>query len=227
MISRRLKATFFTCFGPAMWLNGCLYRACRAPKKGTVRVQLGPGQKNYLAGWINVDANFLTAKCDVWADLRNHLPFRDGTVDAFYSHHVVEHLPDALLSFHFRELYRCLKPGGVFRVGTNGDSAMRKYIEGDFMWFDDFPDKRGSIGGRLVNFLLCRNEHLTILTHSYLQEIARAGGFPDVTPRKPVHETGFPQWFGAQVMASEWESTPDMPHTLLVEGQEAPRLMRR
>ncbi len=52
------------------------------------------------------------------------------------------------------------------------------------MWFDDFPDKRGSMGGRLVNFLLCRNEHLTILTHSYLQDSRCVVFFPDVTPRR-------------------------------------------
>lgn len=32
-------------------------------------VQLGPGQKNYIDGWVNVDANFVTAKIDIWADI--------------------------------------------------------------------------------------------------------------------------------------------------------------
>jgi hypothetical protein len=30
-----------------------------------------------MNGWISVDANFLAAKIDIWADLRNKLPFKD------------------------------------------------------------------------------------------------------------------------------------------------------
>ena len=59
----------------------------------------------------------------MWADLNNKLPFHDNSVDAFYSHHMIEHLPD--IQFHLREVYRCLKPEGVYRVGgPNGDSAI-------------------------------------------------------------------------------------------------------
>jgi hypothetical protein len=108
MLARRTKRMFYVFAGPLMWANGAFYRSLRSPRQGdrVVRVQLGPGQRNYLPGWINVDANAFTGKCDVWADLRNRLPFRDQTVDAFYSHHVIEHLPD--LAFHFAELFRCL-----------------------------------------------------------------------------------------------------------------------
>jgi predicted SAM-dependent methyltransferase len=102
----------------------------RVPESGHVRVQLGPGQRHYLDGWINVDANMFTAKCDVWSDISGKLPFRDESIDAIYSHHVIEHLPD--LPTHFRELHRVLKPGGVIRVGgPNGDAAMREYVAGN------------------------------------------------------------------------------------------------
>jgi len=193
MISRSSKAVFYFSLGPLMRLNGWLHRNLRAPRKGTVKVHLGPGRKNYLAGWINVDANCFTAKCDVWANLNNALPFPDNTVDVFYSHHVIEHLPDALLPFHFREMFRCLKNGGVVRVGgPNGDSAMRKYVEGDVAWFSDFPDKRGSLGGRLANFILCRGEHLAILTPSYLTELAGATGLVNLQICLPAKQTHYP-----------------------------------
>jgi predicted SAM-dependent methyltransferase len=221
MLSRHAKAAFYLLCGPAMKFNGWVYRSARAPSSGTVKVQLGPGQKNYLDGWINVDANAFSAKCDVWADLRNTLPFRDGTVDVLYSHHVVEHLPDDQLVDHFRDVFRCLKPGGVFRIGgPNGDSAMRKYVEGDSKWFSDFPDPRESIGGRLANYILCRGEHLTILTFSYLEEIARRAGFSELYACRPATETNFPQWIDAQVLDKEYEDTPEMPHTLIVEGRK-------
>ena len=58
MISRRLKATFYTLCGPVMALNAWRHRNFSARVGQTVRVHLGPGQKNYLPGWVNVDANF-------------------------------------------------------------------------------------------------------------------------------------------------------------------------
>jgi SAM-dependent methyltransferase len=213
MVSRKLKAYFYFFCGPFMRLNGWFYRLTRAPRNGVV--------KNYLEGWVNVDANFITAKCDVWADLRNRLPFRDNTVDVIYSHHMIEHLPDTLLPFHFRELYRCLKPGGVFRIGgPHGESAMRKYLDGDAKWFPDFPDKRKSLGGRLVNYIICQGEHLTILTPSYLDELAQSAGFSGVRVCKPKQETNFPNLIDQTVLDLEWETTFDIPHTVIVEGQK-------
>ena len=166
MLTRQAKAAFYLFAGPLMKINGFLYRNFRAKKSG-LRVHLGPGQKNYIDKWLNVDANKFTGKCDVWADLRNKLPFHSNSVSAFYSHHMVEHLPN--IKFHFEEVYRCLEPGGIYRVGgPNGDVAINKFIENDHSWFGDFPDSRSSIGGRFENFIFCRQEHLTILTEFYL-----------------------------------------------------------
>ncbi len=222
MISRRAKALFYTLAGPLMRVSGSIYRATQSPPTGgsaCVRVHLGPGQRNYLPGWINVDANRFTGKCDVWADLAQGLPFRDASVDAIYSHHVIEHLPD--LAGHFAEMFRILKPGGVIRVGgPNGDAAMREYLAGNSAWFSDFPDKRASIGGRLENYIFCRQEHLTILTPSFLEELASAAGFAEITVVMPVTETRYPALFDAPVLALEWESTPESPHTLLFEARK-------
>jgi predicted SAM-dependent methyltransferase len=121
---------------------------------------LGPGQEKYIPGWINVDANLLTAKIDVWANLLDPLPFHDGSVDCVYSHHVIEHFPDSHLPDHFRQLARCLKDGGAVRIGgPHAQSAALKLLEADGSWFSDFPDRRTSVGGRFANFLLCRGEH--------------------------------------------------------------------
>lgn len=221
MISHRAKVAFFAVCQPAMRLNGCLYRLFRAPDaSGLRKVQLGPGRGNYLQGWINVDANMFTGKCDVWADLRHPLPFRSATIDAFYSHHVVEHLPT--LEQHFREVFRCLKPGGVYRVGgPNGDSAIAKFVANDSAWFIDFPDKRESIGGRFENFIFCRQEHVTILTRSYLTELMEKAGFVGVRVCSPVRETGFPSLF-TECLAKEWESDFAAPHTLIMEAVKPP-----
>jgi predicted SAM-dependent methyltransferase len=221
MISRRAKAAYYSFMGIPMRVNGWLYRVFRAPHSGPLRVHLGPGKKSYLEGWTNVDANIFTARADVWADLRNPLPFRDQTVDVFYSHHVIEHIADSLLPFHFGEMYRCLKPGGVIRIGgPHGDNAIRKFSEKDAAWFSDFPEARRSIGGRFANFILCRGEHLTILTRSYLEELLAASGFVDIVPRRPCDDTGHPRWIDSAVLALEAEKTPECPHTLLMEARK-------
>lgn len=217
MLSRKVKAAFYSLAGPLMYVNGRRYRFFNAPDKGLVKVHLGPGQSNYLDGWINVDANMFTGKCDIWADLRNALPFKNDTVDIFYSHHVIEHLPD--LPFHFKDMFRCLKKGGKIRIGgPNGDSAILKFVEGDKTWFNDYPDNRQSIGGRFENFVFCRQEHLTILTRSFLQELLEAAGFTSIRFCLPVKETNFSDFIDDQVLAKEWETTYEAPHTLLVEA---------
>jgi predicted SAM-dependent methyltransferase len=221
MLSRQAKATFYLAAGPLMRINGSIYRHLRAPKNGKLNVHLGPGQANYIEGWINVDANMFTGKCDVWADLRNPLPFHDETVDCFYSHHMIEHLPN--IQDHIREVYRCLKPGGVYRVGgPHGDSAIAKLVENDKQWFCDFPEKRVSIGGKFENFVFCRGEHLTILTFSFLEELLTVNGFTKVNLCKPVKETGYPELFGPCLL-KEYESDFTMPHTLIVEAVKQPK----
>jgi predicted SAM-dependent methyltransferase len=217
VLSRRAKAAFYVAAGPLMRANAVLYRLFRAPRSGLVKVHLGPGQRHYLDGWLNVDANMFTARCDVWADLRRRLPFRDGTVDAFYSHHVVEHLPD--LQTHFREVFRCLKPGGVYRVGgPDGDSAIAKFSQNDAAWFSDFPVQRTSIGGRLDNFLLCQGEHLTILTRSFLHEVMAGAGFSDFATCLPGRDTRWPALFSAALDKETVDDDARFPHTLIIEA---------
>ncbi len=219
-----MKAFYYGAMSVPMRLSAEVYQAWLAPASGNsarVRVHLGPGQEGYKPDWINVDANIVSARIDVWADFRNKLPFRDDSVDVFYSHHVIEHLPDSSLPFHFREMYRCLKAGGVIRVGgPNGDEACRNFLAENHGWFSDFPDKHDSLGGKLVNFLLCRGEHLTILTRSYLSELLNAAGFAEIVFRLPVCDTGYPDLL-AGALTKEWENSPESPHTLIVEATKA------
>ncbi len=160
-------------------------------------------------------------RIDVWADLRNALPFRDNTVDVFYSHHMIEHLPDAILPFHFKEMFRCLKPGGFIRVGgPHGDNACRMYVAGNSAWFSDFPDQRTSLGGRLANHILCRGEHLTILTPSYLEEIGARVGFVNLRTCVPTRETFHPEMIDQMVLSKEFEDNFEVPHTLIIEMEK-------
>lgn len=219
MLARRAKSTFYTLTEPLMLLNAVRYRMMSSPRTGQGgRVHLGPGKDKYLPLWVNVDANMFTGKCDVWADLRHRLPFRNESLDAIYSHHVIEHLGD--LAGHFADVFRCLKPGGVYRVcGPNGDGAIREFVAGNKSWFSDWPDRRESIGGRLDNFILCRGEHVSILTESFLSELATNVGFVKLRRCLPVKETGYSELF-SDCLKVEHESDFQTPHTLVMEVEK-------
>jgi SAM-dependent methyltransferase len=177
MVPRWVKSTYYALLSPLMRLNAARHRAIpRLASDSNNLVHLGPGQEKYLDGWINVDANLISSKPDIWADLRFKLPFPDNSVDAIYSHHMIEHLPN--LDFHFREMYRCLVPGGSIRVGgPHGDNAIQAMLEGQDDWFGSWPTNRSSIGGKFENFIFCKGEHLAILTKSFLCELAGNSGY--------------------------------------------------
>ena len=108
---------------------------------------------------------------------------------------MIEHLPEQ--EAHLRDVFRMLKPGGIYRVGgPNGDNAIRKFLEEDHSWFFDWPDKYNSIGGRFNNYAFYRNEHLTLLTESYLRKIGTRAGFTEITLHQPIETTGHPDLFG-------------------------------
>jgi SAM-dependent methyltransferase len=221
MLSRQAKTLFYALAGPVMKANGLRHRRFSTPAKasdGKVKVHLGPGQRKYIDEWINIDANTFSGKCDIWADLRNPLPLPDACADAVYSHHVVEHLPD--VPAHFGDVLRVLKPGGIYRVGgPNGDTAVRKFMEGDRDWFSEYPDSFDSVGGRFANFILCRNEHLAILTESYLQEIAQKSGFKRGAVMFACRDTNHPEIF-APCLQRETVEDPAAPATLILEFEK-------
>lgn len=223
MVSYNLKRLYYNLFTPLMAINGKFYQLFQSPNtqnKEIIKVQLGPGQRNYLPGFINVDSNFISAKTDVWADISKNIPFKDESIDFIYSHHVIEHLTD--LALHFQEVYRTLKKGGKIRIGApNGDNAIKKFIANDMNWFPNFPDERKSIGGKFENFIFCRKEHLTIITESYLIEILENIGFKNISFCLPTKDTKFPDFVKPdEILSKEWESDFEFPHTIIVEAEK-------
>ena len=65
--------------------------------------------------------------------------------------------------------------------------------------------------------MICRQEHLTILTFSFVEEIMRNIGYSKIRLKKPVTETDYPDLF-QECLLKEHESDFDVPHTLIVEG---------
>lgn len=80
-----------------------------------LKLHLGCGQRR-KPGWVNVD---LGGDADLTLDLREPLPFRDGSCRVVYSEHFLEHLayPEPAGSL-LRECRRVLEPRGVLSLGV-------------------------------------------------------------------------------------------------------------
>ena len=62
-------------------------------------------------------------------------------------------------------------------VTPNLGKAIEAYVRGDAEFFGDWPDARNSIGGRLNNYLLCRDQHRLMFDYDFLKEFLMAAGF--------------------------------------------------
>jgi predicted SAM-dependent methyltransferase len=96
--------------------------------------------------WHNLDtpndyyADSQKGHLHIQYDLTSHepFPFNDGTIKIAYTSHVIEHIRDEDVEYLFREVHRCLRPGGCFRITCpdidleydayrRGDSAFWKW----------------------------------------------------------------------------------------------------
>jgi SAM-dependent methyltransferase len=95
--------------------------------------------------WTNLD---LPAQTPAFAaiqapciphDLVNQeeLPIPSDSVYAFYCSHVIEHLPEFAVNRLMKEVYRCLKKGGVFRIVTGpcADLDWSALLRNDLNWW--------------------------------------------------------------------------------------------
>ena len=93
-----------------------------------MRLNLGCGAYP-AAGWVNVDLHDDGPRPDVVADLAD-LPFDDGSAEAVYAGHVLEHIALDNIPAALAEINRVLAPGGVLMVvGPDLDRAEAGYPE--------------------------------------------------------------------------------------------------
>ena len=81
-----------------------------------MRINIGSSGRQF-PGWVHLDRERVPGAqlCDV----RLGIPFGNATVDVAVASHVIEHLhPFNELPFVLQEVFRVLKPGGVFRVAV-------------------------------------------------------------------------------------------------------------
>ncbi len=77
-----------------------------------VRVDLGCGNRK-IKGTLGVDTVRVPG-VDVVADLNSGLPFRESSVDAIYSYHILEHMDDFLATMN--EIWRFCRPGALVYI---------------------------------------------------------------------------------------------------------------
>ena len=80
------------------------------------RLHLGAGPV-VLPGWLNSDLTPLHPDI-VTIDATESLPIPDDTMKAVFCEHLIEHLPYAAGKSLAAEVFRILRPGGIFRVST-------------------------------------------------------------------------------------------------------------
>lgn len=90
----------------------------RLPKtEGPIMLNVGCGT-DYKDGWVNIDNNSDNniSKLDLNWDLRNPLPYADGSVDYIFNEHFMEHLTVEEAIRANKDFLRVLKKGGVLRI---------------------------------------------------------------------------------------------------------------
>lgn len=66
------------------------------------------------SSWINGD----WVGGEIYLDAAKRLPFPDSSLDALFTEHFIEHLPQTAVRPFLSEAHRVLKPGGVIRQST-------------------------------------------------------------------------------------------------------------
>lgn len=69
----------------------------------------------FYDGWVGLSLS-RENKNHIKHDMRNKLPFEDGSIDAFQSEDVFEHIKYRLLPEIIDDIYRVLKSGALFRL---------------------------------------------------------------------------------------------------------------
>jgi SAM-dependent methyltransferase len=131
----------------------------------------------YRPGWKTVDL----IDADYLVDLRREpLPFENDTLDGVHLSHLIEHISEEAGATIFKEIYRCLKPGGYCRLSTpDMDLLLDRYQLGDWRFFlqaNGIPILKRIIKGDLSPESLLIHNRLLGWFASYSARLDTAGG---------------------------------------------------
>jgi SAM-dependent methyltransferase len=181
-------------------------RAATLATRTPLRLNLGSAA-SHLSGWVNVD--LVGDGAELAWDLTKPLPFNEGSVEAIFHEHVLEHfeLPTAIALLY--ESHRLLAPGGVLRIGVPDAGAyLRAYTDPNSNFLREArPGRPTSL--LAVQELFFDHGHRSAYDFETLALLIRAVGFHSVERRS----------FGESLL----EPCPDGQHrglgTLYVEAR--------
>jgi predicted SAM-dependent methyltransferase len=81
------------------------------------KVEIGPSSKKIGRDWVTVGLKSINPNIDIacsWG--HDAIPLEDNSVDLVYASHVLEHIEWYNTISALKEVYRILKPGGLFEV---------------------------------------------------------------------------------------------------------------
>ncbi len=113
-------------------------------------------------------------------DVTNALPLPDSCVDIYQSEDVFEHIDSGKLESVLTEIYRVLKPGGLFRL------SMPDY-RCDLLRERSLKDDRGNIvfdpggGGEYIDQKVVKGGHVWFPTYEQVYGILKSTPFTEVT----------------------------------------------
>ena len=122
-----------------------------------VKLNLGCASR-LLSGYINIDLDSLEQIKERYPNIEvddNHkflqanileLPFEDETVDEARADAFLEHLSFKEEPIMFREVYRVLKPGGIFKFSVpDFEDTVKKWLDAKDDWKDFYRDDEEAI----------------------------------------------------------------------------------
>jgi len=178
------------------------------------KINLGCGL-NAPSGWVNIDASY-TARLSKWnglykaickigrktpiawpnniksADVRKGLSFEDGSIEAIFSSHMIEHMSFDEGKYVIKECHRCLRDGGVLKIITPDLFQMaQRYIDSrtvspEAKHSSEFLESLGisqiSYKGirKLIHEMLSHRSHKYMYDESSLRELLEKTGFKNI-----------------------------------------------
>lgn len=126
-----------------------------------------------------------------WADAVHRIPCPDGSAEAVYSSHMIEHLDRDEAGRFLTEVRRVLRPGGIVRLAAPDlsllvDSYLSTRDADDFVLRTYLAQARpGSLLTRLRAVVVGSRHHLWMYDGASLSGLLRRTGFADVTVLPP------------------------------------------
>jgi len=144
-----------------------------------------------MTGFIHVEIGVGKTKSgppDIVADISDHMPLEDNSVDLIFSRATLEHLTYKELLNHFLECYRILKKNGCVRIIVPDLEMLVKEYENKICWPDLKKNPQGLPNDDYIdNFVTTIYYHDHFYYHNFntLFKALEKTGFEDIRACEP------------------------------------------